>query len=116
MFRISLSFPVIVLLAGQAAFAQAQCERPEAVAIPDGANATLDEMLEAQTGVREFLETMESYLDCLNAVIESADEETPPETVNAVIEQYNAAVGEMEAAAARFNEERGAYQQANPAE
>ena len=99
-----------------AVLAQSQCSRPEAVTIPDGASATLDQMLEAQTGVREYLSTMEEYLDCVNEMIDSADKDTPPETLNAWIDTYNEGVGEMESTASRFNEERVAYQQANPSE
>ncbi|MGD2168007.1 MAG: hypothetical protein PVF63_07860 [Gammaproteobacteria bacterium] len=104
------------MLVSCTAFAQSQCDRPAAVTIPDGASATLDQMLEAQTGVREYLSTMEAYLDCMNEMIDSADEDTPPETVNEWINTYNEGVGEMESTASRFNEERVAYQQANPSE
>lgn len=99
-----------------AALAQSQCDRPNNVAIPDGASATLDQMLEAQNGVRDYLSAMEAYLDCVNEVIDSADDETAPETVNGWINTYNEGVGEMESTATRFNEERVAYQQANPSE
>ena len=73
-------------------------------------------MLEAQSGVRDFLTSMETYLECVNDTIESAGEETAPETRNAWIADYNSAVGEMESTAERFNEERVAYQQANPSD
>jgi len=116
MIRLSIVVVAISVLASGTAVAQSECERPAATVIPDGASATLEEMLEAQTGVRGFLEAMEGYLDCMNARIESANEETPPETVNGWIELYNAAVAEMEALATRFNEERVAYQQANPSQ
>ncbi|MGD8810362.1 MAG: hypothetical protein PVG24_12205 [Gammaproteobacteria bacterium] len=116
MFRLSILILALSLAAGEAAFAQSECGRPAATTVPDGASASLEQMLEAQTGVRDFLAAMEAYLDCMNAQIESADEETPPETVNGWIELYNAAVSEMEALANRFNEERVAYQQAHPSE
>ncbi|HMB74237.1 MAG TPA: hypothetical protein VKQ06_11740 [Gammaproteobacteria bacterium] len=116
MIRISPLIAVCAMLATGQALAQSQCERPASVTIPDGASATLDDMLEAQTGVREFLTTMETYLNCMNGIIESATDETPAETLNAWIAEYNGAVGEMETVAARFNEERVAYQQANPSQ
>lgn len=115
--RISLSAIVsLSLVYSCGALAQDSCTRPEAVAIPDGASATLDDMLAAQSGVREFNSAMEEYLDCMNEMIDGADEETPPETVNEWINEYNEGVGEMETLAAQFNEERIAYQQANPSE
>lgn len=116
MIRISPFIAMCAMLAAGPALAQSQCERPAPVTIPDGASATLDDMLEAQSGVRDFLSAMEAYLECVNGVIESATEETPPETRNGWIENYNGAVGEMESVANRFNEERVAYQQANPPE
>ena len=114
--RLSAFIAVAALLAAGPGLTQAPCERPTPVTIPDGATASLEDMLEAQSGVREFLESMEGYLACMNGVIESATEETAPETRNAWIEDYNGAVGEMETVAARFNEERIAYQQANPSQ
>jgi hypothetical protein len=115
--RISLSVAAsAALLISGSAFAQSSCDRPIEVNIPDGASASLDDMLEAQSGVRDYLSDMEEYLECMNDMIDSANEETPPETVNAWINDYNEGVGEMETVAERFNEERVAYQQANPSE
>ena len=106
----------LALIYSGSALAQGQCNRPDAVAIPDGASATLDQMLEAQGGVRSYMTAMEEYLECINEVIDDADEETPPETVNDWINDHNESVGEMEGIAERFNEERIAYQQANPSD
>ncbi len=114
-FSFTVSALLAMLVTGTA-LAQSECSRPENVVIPDGASATLDQMIEAQTGVRDYLAAMEEYLDCMNDMIDSADEETPPDTVNAWINDYNEGVGEMESAAERFNEERIAYQQANPSD
>jgi hypothetical protein len=114
--RTSIFLSISVLLTTGSALAQSQCERPAAVDIPDGSAATLDQMLEAQSGVRDYLAAMEAYLDCMDDVIESATEDTAPETRNTWVTNYNAAVDEMEATATRFNEERVAYQQANPSD
>ena len=115
--RISLSITAAAALCfSGAALAQSDCNRPANASIPDGASATLDQMLEAQTGVREYLSSMEEYLQCMNEVIDGADEETDSETMNTWINEYNEGVDEMEATATRFNEERVAYQQANPSE
>jgi len=116
MIRLSIVLVAISMLAGGTAIAQSECERPETTVIPDGASATLEEMLEAQAGVRAFLDAMNGYIDCMDARIEAAAEDTPPETINGWIEARNSAVGEEEALAARFNEERQAYQQANPSQ
>ena len=98
------------------AVAQSTCDRPDSVNIPDGASASLDQMIEAQNGVRGYVSSMEEYLECMDEMIEDADEETDADTVNNWINQYNSGVDEMEATAQRFNEERAAYQQANPSQ
>lgn len=98
------------------AVAQSNCNRPDSINIPDGASASLDQMIEAQNGVRGYVSSMEEYLECMDSMIDDADEETDADTVNSWINQYNAGVDEMEATAQRFNEERAAYQQANPSE
>ena len=96
-------------------FAQ-QCENPAVVDIPDGATATLDAMLEAQTGVRTYLEDMEVYLACLNEEIEAQDDDTPEEISSLMIDRYNNGVTEMETVAETFNDQRVAYQEANASE
>ncbi len=98
------------------AFSQADCDRPDMINVPAGTTSTLDEMLEAQANVRDFLATMEEYLDCVNAEIESAPKDSPPETQAEMIEQFNSGITEMETVAARFNDARVAYQEANPSE
>ena len=114
-----ISLPVaasIALLISGAAFGQSDCDRPDNVNIPDGASASLDDMVEAQSGVRDFFSTMVDYLECMNEMIDSAIDETRPDTVNTLINDYKEGVTEMESVAERFNEERVAYQQANPSE
>jgi hypothetical protein len=106
----------IAMFVSGAVLAQSQCNRPQNVSIPDGASATLDQMIEAQTSVRAYLSAMEEYLECMNDMIDSADDDTESATVNDWINDYNEGVGEMESTAERFNEERVAYQQANPSE
>ena len=72
-------------------------------------------MLEAQSQVKTFLAAMETYLDCMNTDIEALPQDTPAPERAARIEQYNAGVVSMESVAAKFNEERVAYQEAHPA-
>jgi hypothetical protein len=103
------------ILAGLiAAQASAECERPEMVRVPDGRTSTLEQMLETQAAVRSYLAEMEAFLACLNEEIDSKPEDTPQEVTAALIDRHNAGVTEMEAIAAKWNEERVAYQQANP--
>lgn len=90
------------------------CENPPMVAIPDGAAASLDEMVAAQNGVREYMATMEDYLTCLNEELEAGGEEAPAEFKSLMVTRHNSAVAEMETVAAAFNEQLGAYREANP--
>jgi hypothetical protein len=57
---------------------------------------------------------MEEYLDCMNTGIEALPEDAPAAQRAALVEQYNAGVMSMEGVAAKFNEERVAYQEAHP--
>lgn len=92
----------------------AECETPSMVDVPDGASASLDQMLAAQSAVRDFLAKMEEYLSCVNDEIDAQPEDTPEEIRALMVERYNNGVTEMETVAARFNEQRIAYQNANP--
>ncbi len=91
----------------------AQCDNPAVVDIPDGATATLDLMLEAQSAVRTYITEMETYLACLNEEIDAQDDETPEEIRSLTVQRYNNGVSEMETVAAAFNDQRVAYQEAN---
>jgi hypothetical protein len=97
-----------------AAQASAECERPEMIQVPDGRSSTLEQMLETQGAVRSYLAEMEEFLACLNEEIDAAPEDTPQEVTTALIDRHNAGVTEMEAVAAKWNQERVAYQEANP--
>lgn len=102
-------------LLGSQAFAQAgaDCISPAEVQIPAGATASLDDMLAAQSAVRDFMSDMDAFLECINSAIEAQGEETPAEVSQALVARHNQAVDSMELLASRFNEERIAYQEAN---
>lgn len=108
---IFLTAVLAVLITAQAS---AECDRPDMIQVPDGRSSTLEQMLETQGAVRSYLAEMEEFLACLNEEIDAQPEDTPQEVATGRIDRYNAAVTEMEAVAAKWNEERVAYQQANP--
>ena len=92
--------------------ALAACEYPARVDIPDGLTVDKATMLTTQKAVKEYVSAMEAYLDCI--VLEEKMARSEMDDLDAEIEQqredllnkkYNAAVGEMELLAARFNEE-----------
>jgi len=92
------------------------CEYPSRVEIPNGNAASKEQMIEGQTKVKQYVATMEAYLDCLLEEEKNArngmddlspeDEQLREDMLN---KKYNAAVDEMEKVAARFNDEVQAY-------
>ena len=83
------------------------CEPPTPPPIPDGNQATLDEMKAGQTRVRDFVGAGGEYLKCLDQVAD--DENRPVEDRNAAIAEHNRLVGVMEKAAADFNAQIRAF-------
>jgi len=79
------------------------CPAPSAPALPDGTVAPLEEMVAAQTYLREFVATAETHLACLATVIDDAERDT--EERNAAVAEHNRIVAAMETAAAGFNEQ-----------
>src|SRR5690606_30075018 len=100
------------LLATGAALAECEYPRPPA-GVPDGATATQDEMVAGMKLVKAYNEAVTAYLGCLDKEMNEQVEAAGPEASPAQIEQikaihtkrHNAAVEELEAHAARFNEQ-----------
>lgn len=106
------------LLALMAVGAQAECIYPKAPAsIPDGKTATEAEMLEGMRAVKSYNGEVTAYLNCLDtetqARITAAGTDTPPDQIEQIksiqAKRHNAAVEELEAHAARFNEQVKAF-------
>lgn len=102
-----------VVFATQSAFS---CEYPERVSIPNGTTATKEDMLEGQRGVKDYVATMQTYLECIvdeekraRATIEDLSPEDEQQREDMLNKKYNAAVDEMERTAAQFNVEVQAY-------
>jgi hypothetical protein len=90
------------------------CETPSIVNVPNGAQASMDQMVAAQKQVKDYVAAMEDYLACVNDELETAGEDAPDEYKSLMINRHNMAVGEMEAVAAAFNEQVKAYKAAHP--
>ena len=113
-----------VLLAS-AITVQAACVYPQAPQdIPNGSTATKEQMLEAQTKVKEYSsEVQETYLPCLdtelNAQIAALDPADPERSQKELAlksmqaKKHNAALDELTALAAQWSEERKAFLAAN---
>lgn len=92
------------------------CDYPSRVDVPNGSSATKEQMIEGQRSVKQYVASMEAYLDCLLEEEKTArmnmedlspeDEQLREDMLN---KKYNAAVEEMEKVAAQFNNEVQAY-------
>lgn len=92
----------------------AACELPSMVEVPVGETATLEDMLGAQQAVKAYVDAVYEYLDCTDQQITAAGDDAPEEYRALMFNRYNAAVAEVEAVAAAFNEQREAFLAANP--
>lgn len=81
------------------------CEYPPLATIPSGDEATMDEMLEAQSEVRVYVGAMEEYLGCVDGELTASGDDAPEEFKAVMFSRHNAAVAEMEAIANHFNEQ-----------
>ena len=95
------------------------CDYPARVDIPNGDSASKEAMIDGQRNVKAYVAAMEAYLDCLveeektarvGLELSAEDEQQREDMLN---KKYNAAVEEMEATAARFNEQVQAYKANN---
>jgi hypothetical protein len=96
----------------------AACTYPTAPEqLPNGSTATREEMMAGQKAVKQYDTDMNAYLACLKSEADStlakgADTLTPEQKLEVQrreTEQHNAAVAELEATAARFNEQVKVY-------
>ena len=90
--------------------------RPGKVDIPLGDEATLNEMLAAQSSVKDFTATMEQYLTCIYSRIETMGKEATELDRELLVNEYNSAETQMKEVAAEFNEARQLFQDTAAAE
>jgi hypothetical protein len=108
-------------LASAASFAD-DCTAPAAPTLPQGASATLEEMLAGQKAVKDYQAAVATYRACLDPKIAAAEtaasgDSPGPELVealNAINTEYNNSVTAEEEIATKFNAELKAYKEANP--
>jgi methionine synthase II (cobalamin-independent) len=106
-------------LGSPAAFA-GDCSAPESPQLPDGATATMDDMLAGQQAVKAFQAANLEYMQCLEPALADAEaalkdgDDSAKETYQQIQETYNAAVSAEEAVAGQFNTEIREYKAANP--
>jgi polyisoprenoid-binding protein YceI len=104
---------LMVLAAFLAPAAQAACEYPADVKIPEGKSASQEEITAASAAVKKYLADMETYTGCLDAEVAALPaEQQTPEVKAMHVKRYNAAVDAMEATANAFNEQLRAFKAA----
>jgi hypothetical protein len=106
---------IAALMAGAA---YADCPYPAAPAkLPDGASATLEEMLAGKKDVDAYQKAINEYTTCidneLDEKIKSAGDKLKPEQKADMqkieAQKHNAAVDQLQSVAERFNEQVKAY-------
>ena len=114
---------IIALTAIVAAPAYADCVAPAGnVTIPDGSQATLDEMLAAKKAVNEYNAAVEAYNSCLNLEQDAAiaargkniTEEERKQIDKDYAERSNTEVTKLQAVADQLNTQIRAYKAAHP--
>jgi peptidyl-prolyl cis-trans isomerase A (cyclophilin A) len=90
-----------------ASLAIGTCKPPMAPEVPDGASASTDQMVAAQTRMKAFVADGQAYLKCIDAIADDRDRTTIDR--NAAIGEHNRMVGELERSAADFNDQLRAF-------
>lgn len=96
------------------------CDYPSKIDVLDGNSASEDEMIQGQRQVKQYVSTMEGYLECLQKELDDGLAEMDTEDEEAIQQRqalrdarHNAAVDEMEDVANRFNAAVRAYKATN---
>ncbi len=102
---------ICIAAAGWTALNAHACEVPAVVIIPEGANASADQLRNAQTRIRDYMASMDDYIACLEGQIASVGgpEQAPAAYMALMINRHNAAVDEMTHVMQSFNEQVRAY-------
>ncbi len=94
--------------------AHAECTQPKAASIPNGETATSEEMVEAQTYVKQYMAEMDLFLACLDQEESALTEPLTAEQSQQHTQLHNSAVDTMEDVATKFNEQVRVFKKSNP--
>jgi hypothetical protein len=112
----------ITALAALAGPVYADCTYPPPPAkLPDGNNATMEEMLEGKKAVTQYNKDINAYVSCIKlehetAVTTAGDKLTPQQKADMEkmeVQKNNAAVDQLQSIADRFNEQVRLYKAKN---
>ena len=91
---------LLILALGLAPLANAACNYPAELQIPDGKSATQEQITAASADVKKYLADLETYTACLDTEAAALPVELQTEEAKALhVKRYNAAVDAMESAA-----------------
>jgi len=120
--RNSIKLALIGLALASAASIADECTAPTLPTLPDGATASLEQMLAGQKAVKDYQAANTEYRTCLEPQVSAAevaasgDSPGPElqETLKQLNDEYNASVSKEEELAIMFNTELHEYKEANP--
>jgi len=120
--RNSIKLALIGLALASAASIADECTAPALPTLPDGATASLEQMLAGQKAVKDYQAANTEYRTCLEpqvsaAEVAAAGDSPGPElqeTLKQLNDEYNASVSKEEELAIMFNTELHEYKEANP--
>jgi len=110
--------PAAAALALMAGAARADCTYPAAPdKIPDGASATLEQMIDGQKAIKAYDKAINDYVSCIDKELEEAiakggDKLKPQQKADmqkVEAQKHNAAIDQLQSVADRFNEQVKAY-------
>ena len=112
------------LILGSTASIADDCTAPPSPTPPDGATASMEQMLAGQKAVKAFQAANTDYRSCLDPLVTAAEVaaagDSPGPDLQATIAQlnddYNASVSAEEEVANQFNVALREYKKANPAD
>jgi hypothetical protein len=101
----------------------ADCNKPQAPTVPNGASASYDDMIAGQQAIKTFQADNKAYLDCMDKEIKAAvsvaktaesaeDRSAAAERHTDMVNEFNAAISQEEKLATKFNSEIEEFQAA----
>ncbi len=112
-------FLMAVCLSSASTLSWADCERPDRPTVPNGAESTMEQMVEGQTAVKAYVAAGDEFIACLEeaekstiAAIDKDDEEAmaAAQAQNAErIKTHNEMVDEMQTVAGEWKESMTAF-------
>ena len=118
-----IKLALVGLALGSAASIAGECTAPSLPTLPDGATATMEQMLAGQKAVKEYQAANSEYRACLDPQVSAAEVaaagDSPSQEAQAALKKlnddYNGSVSKEEELAVKFNAVLKAYKTAHPA-